>query len=318
MRYLLICTFLFISDCLAFFPNDKNAYHQFLLKKDVKKSSQSFEAFENNLNYINQHNEKNCSYSLRINNFVDENEKDFLDTYLPQEFPPLQKINTQYSFSNLPYSFSKSINWRDKQKVTPVKNQGNCGSCWAFSAVGAIESKIAIDGKKLQNLSEQMVVDCSSSNYGCSGGFMHTAFQDIIKMGGICSNENYPYQMMKQTCNLNVPKIDGTKISGYDFILPQNIQALKNAVNKQPICVALAADSQDFRFYGGGIFDNDNLSKRMNHAVLLVGYEENCPVPYWIIKNSWGSEWGENGYIRIKINDGKGILGINQYGVYPI
>ena len=326
-------SFIFLLSCFTvasgFFRSDINTYKDFRIKKNIQVTKyekvednfkKGYECFKENINYINKHNQKNSSYVLNTNNFVDEDYEKLKSTFFNTKFPITKKMNIQIEkqsctvFSN---NINKKIDWVKRNKVTPVKNQGSCGSCWAFSAVGAIESKIAIDGHSIKNLSEQMVLDCSMLNYGCNGGFMHTAFDDIMKMGGISKESEYPYIAFKKQCNLNVSREEGTNIMGYNFVLSHSINALKNAVQKQPVCIALAGDSKDFLFYGGGILDNQNLSTEINHAVLLVGYNEEAEIPYWIIKNSWGEQWGEKGYIRIKMSNGTGIVGMNQYGVYP-
>ena len=307
----------------AFFPSDKGSYSNYRQnwKKDENSDYNNYENFKKNIDYINQHNSNNSSnYILKVNDFTDQSEEFLQTTYFNQEFPNSKKMNLGFerlSMSSLTSNHNTNVDWRKKNVVTPVKNQGACGSCWAFSAVGALEAKVALKTGELHNLSNQMVVDCSSSNYACQGGFMHTAFEDILDMDGLCKEEDYPYFAGRGRCNLEMPRVKGSSLFGHDFILPENMDALKKAVNKRPISIALAGDSRDFLFYGGGVLDNIYLPTRLNHAVLLVGYDEKATVPYWIIKNSWGKKWGEDGYIRVKMIDGKGIVGMNQYGVYP-
>ena len=326
MKYFL--SLFFFSSVYAFskpnfFKVDKYSYKEYQKKwnKDSTDINTDYLWYQENVNYINQHNAKNdSSYVLTINDFTDKSRQSLKTTYFNQEFPSTKKMNIgleQASFSQFSGNLPTRLDWREKNIITPVKNQGPCGSCWAFSAVGAIESKVALKSGKLENLSEQMEVDCSISNYGCRGGFMHTAFEDIMAMDGICLEKDYTYFARKGACSLDKPRVPGTALFGHNFILSHSIDALKKGVNKRPISIALNGDSRDFLFYGGGIIDNPLLSTRINHAVLLVGYSEEDKIPYWIIKNSWGKTWGEDGYVRIKMIDGKGIVGMNQYGVYP-
>ena len=225
---------------------------------------------------------------------------------------------SKFSSSLNPYNkIPDVLDYRTKNAVTPVKNQGRCGSCWAFSTVGALESKYALDTGKLERFSEQKLVDCSDSNFGCNGGFMHKAFDDILWKGGLPLEENYPYTALVNPCNKNIPEFKKLNLLGYQFVLSHSSSALQTSLQHNPICIALAGDPMKFLFYGEGIFDCNECSKTNNHAVLLVGYDTTGDVPYWIVKNSWGEKWGENGYIRIKMQDGDGILGMNQYGLYP-
>ncbi len=331
MKFLITLFSITVANALAFskppfFPHDKRAYRNFLQERKMdslrtESDEGCFQTFRDNLDFINTHNARNDSlYTLRANSFTDLRQDLLHSRYFQRNFPMTNRMGLSYEHMSLTCfqePTSKQVNWKNKKRVTPVKNQGPCGSCWAFSAVGALESKIAIRTGKLTRLSEQMTVDCSSSNYGCRGGYMHTAFEDIGKMNGLSGEEDYPYAAQKGLCRLDLKRVPGSEIMGYHFITPYSVEALKRAVQKQPVCIAVAGDSRDFLFYGGGILDNTKLSSRINHAVLLVGYNEDHKVPYWIIKNSWGNEWGEDGYIRIKMADGKGIVGMNQYGVYP-
>ncbi len=302
----------------SFFHFDPKTYSTYADKWKKTQTAESYSTFCENVEYINQHNAKNdTSYILNVNEFTDMNEKDLKEIYFPSRFPPSSSIRAPIDKTNSDGELPSLWDWREKNVVTPVKNQGPCGSCWAFSAVGAIEGKAALKTGNLINLSDQMVVDCSISNYGCRGGLMHTAFDDIVDMEGLTAEKDYTYFARRGACSLEKPRVPGSSLYGYDFLRPENVDALKRGVNKRPISIALAADSRDFMFYGGGILDNQSLSTEMNHAVLLVGYSEAEEVPYWIIKNSWGTDWGEDGYIRIKMCDGKGVVGMNQYTVYP-
>jgi len=211
------------------------------------------------------------------------------------------------------------FDWRDHNAVTPVENQGACGSCWAFSATGALEGLKAIRGEGLVKLSEQQMMDCSTSNHSCNGGWMASAF-DYVRDHGISSSQSYPYLARDQSCQTSLISSE-FEISGNAYVL-SDVDALKLAVERQPITVAV--DASDWEFYSSGIYNNPNCLSGINHGVLLVGYDKDeNNNEYWIVKNSWGESWGENGYIRMAINyeagsnGNNGMCGILMYANYP-
>lgn len=295
--------------------------------KDGKDYYNSYMNYKKNIELINQHNsDTSKSYTLKINQFADEDisslkknlfsfklEKDDDDEHNTLELNEERKMGFGSTFLEPP----SVLDYRDLNVVTEVKDQKRCGSCWAFSAVGAIESKNAINNGELLRFSEQKMVDCSTSNGACSGGLMHKAYDDLMYKHGLPLESDYPYMGIKLNCTSDVPNYPGAHIFGYNFVLSYSSEALKQALQYNPICIALAGHSMEFLFYGEGIFDNKNSSTDNTHAVLLVGYNTSGEVPYWIVKNSWSERWGEDGYIRIKMEDGVGILGMNQYGLYP-
>ena len=309
---------------MSTFKNFANTYN-----KQYKKTyelEKGYVNFKNNIDFINHHNQNTSnSFSLKVNQFADEDplylKKDLFSFKIDKKNDTIieNKSKNNFFFSSKvnPYKIPNRLDYREKNVITNVKNQGRCGSCWAFSTVGALEAKYALDNNKLIEFSEQKLVDCSTSNYGCSGGFMHEAFNDLLLKHGLPLEEDYPYVGTKQPCNYLINDKPDFNFLGYQFVLSHSKEALKHALQHNPVCIALAGDPMKFLFYGDGIFDCEECSTTNNHAVLLVGYDTTGPIPYWIIKNSWGKKWGEDGYIRIKMTDGDGILGMNQYGLYP-
>lgn len=228
-----------------------------------------------------------------------------------------QAASAADSFVNMT-DLPKSVDWRDKNVVTPVKDQGQCGSCWSFSATGAMEGAYALAKGELKSFSEQELVDCSKNygNQGCEGGLMDQAFKFAID-NGMCTEKDDPYVASETSCKTcNNP----TKFSGCFDVMPNDEDALMRAVAKQPVAVAIEADQQAFMFYTGGIIDTENCGTNLDHGVLIVGYGEEDGHKYWLVKNSWGTQWGEKGYVRIAraSKEDQGMCGIAMQPSYIV
>jgi len=212
-----------------------------------------------------------------------------------------------------------SVDWRTKGAVTPVKNQGQCGSCWSFSASGAIEGANAIASGDLVSLSEQELVDCSVSygNNGCNGGLMDSAFR-YVEDNGLCTEESYPYTSVDTAKCMDgcVDRVSAT-MSCHD-VRPSNQLALKEAVARGPVSVAIEADTTAFQLYKGGILTSSKCGTNLDHGVLVVGYgSDDNGTMYWIVKNSWGDSWGENGYIKIERSESDNDGGVCCIAMQP-
>jgi C1A family cysteine protease len=268
-----------------------------------------------NQEFIKYHNSGNHSYTVEENRYIN-------NTYI-DEFNPMNHIIYQSNNNPILINFTElhqnSVDWREKYKVSSVKNQGKCGGCWAFSSVGAVESVWAIKYNILYNLSEQELIDCSLENHGCEGGSMVKSFQYIIDNGS-CSNISYPYTAIDGQCDDNCKSL--VKISNYSDIIQNNEEMLKYAVQHQPVSVAIQANKRSFQMYKSGIYNDPDCGFELDHGVLLIGYgyDKTYDMDYWIIKNSWSESWGENGYIRIQrnINDSRGLCGISMDPSVPI
>jgi len=216
----------------------------------------------------------------------------------------------------------ENVDWREYGAVTPVKNQGRCGSCWAFSTTGALEAMHHRATGKLVSLSEQNLVDCSGEfgNQGCKGGLMDSAFQYIEENGGIDTEASYPYVGEQEKCRYN-PAFRGATDIGFMNVEAGNEAALKTAVATQgPCSVAIDASLESFQFYRSGVYRARECSaENLDHGVLVIGYgvEEETKEAYWLIKNSWGTSWGLEGYIKIARNDGN-MCGVASTASYPL
>eukprot|EP00040_Diaphanoeca_grandis_P027873 m.159656 g.159656 ORF g.159656 m.159656 type:complete len:303 (+) comp31144_c0_seq1:95-1003(+) len=214
--------------------------------------------------------------------------------------------------SSLRASVPTAVDWEAAGKVTPVNNELECGSTWAFAAVGAIESAYAIAKDDLIQLSTQQMVDCDHTNQGCNGGSMISAFEWVSKNNPLCPLSEYPYLDRTHPCQKCKAEVG---ITGYK-IVNATAEALMEAVAQQPVTVAVNAGNTLFEEYTGGIIDSPKCGNQLDHALLAVGYGTENGVDYWKLRNQWGESWGENGYVRIV--RGKNMCGVETEGSYPI
>lgn len=208
-----------------------------------------------------------------------------------------------------------TLDWREKGIVAPIKNQEECGCCYAFSAISALESRNAQKTGKLVKLSEQNMVDCSGSS-GCNGGWPNASFQYIIDNEGVNTEEAYPYKAKRGDCKFN-PSAVGATVKEYVKIETGNESDLLDAVADGPVSVALRGVDSVLGFYAKGIFDRPCTKYDIiDHAMTVVGYGSENGKDYWIVRNSWGPEKGEDGYVRFA--RGKNLCGIADAAFYPV
>jgi C1A family cysteine protease len=255
---------------------------------------------------------------MGVNQFTDLTQDEFRDQYTG-----LKAEVGSYgckTFSSSALNAPSSIDWRSKNAVTSVKDQGQCGSCWTFSATGAIEGAWAISKGQLVDFSEQELVDCATGisygSHGCSGGQMQGAFKFVIEHGQ-CSLASYPYTAKDGTCK-SCSAV--AHISSCSDVKPNDQVSLKAAVSQQPVAVAISADTMIFQSYSSGVITSANCYTSLNHGVLAVGYGTENGQDYWLVKNSWGTSWGNNGYVKIakssSTNDA-GVCGIAMDPSFP-
>lgn len=288
----------------------------------IEEKLNRFDIFKDNLIHIDETNKRVTNYWLGLNEFADLTHDEFKKMYLGLKVDLAGGENSgdrEFSYGDV-VDLPKSVDWRKKGAVTRVKNQGSCGSCWAFSTVAAVEGVNQIVTGNLTGLSEQELIDCDTSfNNGCNGGLMDYAFSFIVKNGGLHKEEDYPYIMEEGTCERRKDEPQVVTISGYKDVPMNSEESLLKALANQPISVAIEASGRDFQFYKGGVFDG-HCGSELDHGVAAVGYGSDKGLDYIIVKNSWGPKWGEKGYIRFKRNTGKaeGLCGINKMASYPV
>ncbi|XP_062095880.1 zingipain-2-like [Humulus lupulus] len=299
-------------------------YERSYANKTVK--NMRFDIFKDNMNYVEKFNKgANRSYELGINRFADLTDEEFLSHFTGYKQSPLVptrssgEYSSSFKYLNLTASeIPTSMNWRDKGAVTDVKDQRKCGCCWAFSTVAAVEGITQIKTGNLVSLSEQQLVDCSTENNGCNGGTMERAFEYIIKNQGITTETDYPYKERDDSiCQTGTATV---KISGYEKVPENSEEDLLKAVSMQPVSIGIEA-TKSLKLYKSGVFTGDDCGDDINHAVTFVGYgrSEEDGSKYWLAKNSWGEDWGENGYVKIMrdVESSQGVCGIATDASYP-
>jgi cathepsin L len=286
--------------------------------------------FEKRVKEINNHNRLRImrSYTLGVNHMSDWSEEEFRSLLgyhkamgiAHRAASPAVLNDREIDISSLP----ASVDWRDATPsvVSPVKNQGHCGSCWTFASAQTIESHWALATGRLQELSQQQIAGCTSNPHhcggtgGCEGGIAQLAFEGVKDAGGIATEWTYPYISYFGTnfdCVYNASKMGAAAVvSGHVNIPSNDYGALMEAVaTKGPISISL--DASSFHSYEKGVWDAcDMNSPDINHAVQLVGYGNDVTFgPYWLVRNSWGTDWGENGYIRIRRDTGTQVCAVD-------
>lgn len=281
-----------------------------------------------NKHKIARHNQQAANgiktYEVAMNEFGDLLHHEFItimNGYNSSNRVPAAERENPVFMPPLNFDLPKSVDWREKGYVTPVKNQGHCGSCWSFSTTGALEGQNFRKTGKLISLSEQNLIDCSSKygNNGCNGGLMDNAFAYIKANKGIDTEDSYPYEGKDDKCRFHKQDV-GAVDSGFVDVPTGSEEHLAMAVaSVGPVSVAIDASHESFQFYHHGVYSEAECSsEELDHGVLVVGYgDDGQSHDYWIVKNSWGTKWGRDGYVYMSRNK-KNQCGIATASSYPL
>jgi KDEL-tailed cysteine endopeptidase len=298
-------------------------------KDDVEEFERRFAIWVDNLEFIHSYNADHKNHWLGLTPLADlslDEYKQHALGYRADLAPSRGLQSSQFRYANT--KPPANIDWREQGAVTPVKNQMQCGSCWAFSTTGSVEGINQIVTGKLVSVSEQELVDCDTTrDHGCHGGLMDFAFDWIVHNGGIDTERDYKYKAIDEQCKVDKEARYVVTIDGHEDVPAFDEASLAKAVANQPVSVAIEADQREFQLYAGGIFDAE-CGTQLDHGVLVVGYgselnetaADNSTVDYWIVKNSWGPMWGDKGYIRLRRNIGNsaGQCGVAMQASYPV
>ncbi|KAK9734039.1 hypothetical protein RND81_04G110500 [Saponaria officinalis] len=297
------------------------------VSRDLDEKQKRFNVFKENAKHVRKVNKMDKPYKLTLNKFADLTTHEFQTLYAGSKIrhnkmvqDPRSNTGGGFKYANVS-DVPASVDWRKKGAVTNVKHQGNCSSCWAFSVIATVEGISHIRTGKLVPLSEQELVDCDTfPNQGCNGGLMEFAYEFIERIGGITTEANYPYTGTGGPCNMTKVNAPAVSIDGHENV-PQNDEgALLKAVANQPVVVSIDSNNQDYQLYSEGVFDGE-CGTQLSHGVVAVGYGTTVDgTKYWILKNSYGVDWGEKGYIRFQrdVSAKEGQCGIAIYASYPI
>ena len=287
-----------------------------------------FDKWASNDKFIEEVNAKNLSHVLGHNQFSAMDTTDY-SRFLgyasvlngPKRLSMKRKLDVVVP---------DSVNWVDKGGVTPVKDQGQCGSCWSFSTTGALEGAFFVKNSRLVSLSEQQLVDCDNlrgggRDQGCNGGLMDNAFTWIGKNGGLCLESDYTYfsgdTQDEGTCKKTCSVYPGSNVQRFVDVPASDDAQMMAAIAQQPVAIAIEADQREFQLYKSGVFSG-TCGTTLDHGVLVVGYGAETGADYYLVKNSWGVSWGAGGYIKLgrgkSFNGGDGQCGILLSASYPI
>ncbi|QDL57023.1 V-CATH [Dione juno nucleopolyhedrovirus] len=301
--YLVVCA---VAHSAAYdLLNAPNYFEDFLQKFNKSYSSEfeklrRFKIFQHNLEEIIEKNRNDSAAQYEINKFTDLSKDETILKYTGLSLPAQTQNFCEVTVLDRPPDKGPlEFDWRRLNKVTSVKTQGMCGACWAFATLGSLESQFAIKYNRLINLSEQQLIDCDSVDAGCEGGLLHTAYEAIMEMGGVQVEHDYPYERRNGDCRVDTAKfvVNVKKCYRYITVLEEKLKDLLRIVGPLPVAI----DASDIVNYKRGIIRYCS-NHGLNHAVLLVGYAVENGVPYWILKNTWGTDWGEQGYFRVQQN----------------
>ena len=318
------CFVFFLSGAVACHIDDEFAAFKATFSKVYESKTEEMmrrAIFEKNYHRINEWNiDPAHTHTVGIGMFSDQHESEIGSRVMQKTVTStLETCDAQEV--NINEDVPEVHNWQQLGAVTPVKDQGHCGSCWAFSTTGAIEGAWNLSGHELVSLSEQQLVDCSFryGDFGCKGGLPDNGFHYVMDME-ICSEEDYQYTGERGTCSTDMCD-SVVSLTGCVDVASGDQVGLKHAVAQQPVSIAIQADQFVFQHYTSGVITDDSCGTELDHAVLIVGYGTEDDIDYWLVKNSWGESWGDEGYVKILRTDSEddvGICGVAAQASYPI
>ena len=316
-----------MNDEWSHFLNFQEKFHR--KYESLEELGHRFEVFRDNFRHIVAHNQGESVYgknfTMAVNHFTDLTSEEFKSQYVSGlESKPLGSYGCKTFISDAS-GVADAWDWRGKGAVTPVKDQGQCGSCWTFSSSGAMEGAWAIAKGDLVSLSEEQLVECATGisygSHGCNGGQMEGAFKYAIS-NGMCTEADYPYTSgtgKSGSCQLSTCT-PVAEFSSCSDVSPNDQVSLKAAVSQQPVSIAIEADTRAFQSYSSGVITGSACGTSLDHGVLIVGYGEENGIKYWLVKNSWSSSWGDDGYVKIERSDSTndaGVCGIAMDPSFP-
>jgi cathepsin L len=287
--------------------------------KSVYEYNYRMAVYKSNLDFIENHNRQNLGFTVAMNQFGDLTLEEFVQLYLGMKVDATNLAQKNIHSTPDFQAGDNTVDWRTKGAVTPIKDQGQCGSCWAFSTTGSVEGAWFQKKGSLVSLSEQNLVDCSSAqgNMGCDGGLMDSAFDYIIQNAGIDTESSYKYTARDGNCKFNKANV-GATMTSYKDVQSKSEPSLTSAITQQPVSVAIDAAHSSFQFYSSGVYyEKQCSSTSLDHGVLAVGYGTQSGSDFYIVKNSWGTSWGNQGYIWMSRNKNNNC-GIATMSSYPV
>jgi len=332
---LIVCFFYFLLTCVYTHPLH-TMFEQFKLRfgrkyENEMENNKRFQIFIENKALIDDHNLKNESFTLKMNHFGDRHHDEFKSTLHGYDLTVLKRSGKTYNnFTHILNGFTpRNVDWVQKGKVSPVKDQQYCGGCWAFAIADATESRFAIAHNTAPVvLSVQEQLDCNHDgvNQGCTGGNLPEGYDYLVDHKGLCLARDYQFEGddNRNKCRKRSRRCRNRsgQIKDYGIVYPYNEHALKKAVAQGPVAIAIEADDKRMQFYESGIFTSPYCGKDVDHAMTIVGYGEENGMKYWKIKGTWSDSWGEDGYIKVCRECGRngraGQCGVAVEAVFPI
>jgi len=299
-------------------------------KFEAEEYTMRLAVYNANVKKIEEHNAANKGWTMKMNMFGHLTAEEFSSMYTGLKMPePDTSVERNVFENNATAPNPTDWDWTDHGAVTPVKNQGSCGSCWSFSTTGSLEGAYFLKNNELVSFSEQNLVSCDTVDSGCNGGLMDNAFNWIEKNGGLCKEDDYPYnsgagvrgKCTEKKCTIvkNSAPTSIVDVSPQPQVKPATVDAMEAAVSKTPVSVAIEADQSSFQFYSSGVMTSE-CGTQLDHGVLVVGYGTDSGTDYWKIKNSWGPTWGVDGFIKIEKGNSQkgGQCGVLLAASYPV